>query len=186
MSQLGSQFSIFALFFWVPLFLSNVWDWSPSGIGWVLAIPLVVSLISLPVGHYADRRGYRGVLVLGGLVAAGSLVWFLVTTGDEPDFALRMLPGLLLFGVGIGMVGITAASAALAGLEAASLATANSVFQASRRIVQTLGVAVVVAVLGDRSADDVGSYQMVWIICIVGFVLSSIVALWFPRRGTTS
>ena len=182
-SQLGSQFSIFALFFWLPLFLSNVWDWSPSGIGWVIAIPMVISLNSLPTGHYADRHGYRGVLVVGGLVGAASLIWFLVAIGERPSFAMTMLPGLLLFGWGLGMVGITAASAALAGLDAQALATANSAFQASRRIVQTLGIAVVVAVLGDRSADALSRYRIVWVVCISGFVASSIVALFYPRHA---
>ena len=180
-SQLGSQFSIFALFFWLPLFLSNVWDWSPSGIGWVIAIPMVISLNSLPTGHYADRHGYRGVLVVGGLVGAASLIWFLVAIGERPSFAMTMLPGLLLFGWGLGMVGITVASAALAGLDAQALATANSAFQASRRVVQTLGIAVVVAVLGDQSADALSRYRIVWVICISGFVASSIVALFYPR-----
>ncbi|MDH4145169.1 MAG: MFS transporter [Acidimicrobiia bacterium] len=179
-SQLGSQMSIFALFFWLPLFLTNVWDWSPSGVGWVVAIPLVISMISLPVGRFADRHGYRMPLVVGGFVGAAAMAWFAFAAGSTSDFGGALVPGLALFGVGIGLIGITAAAAALAGLEAQELATANAVFQASRRIVQTLGVAVVVAILGDRTNESLAAFRRVWWVCAVGFVASSLVALWYP------
>ena len=186
-NQLGSQFSIFAFFFWLPLFLSNVWDWSPSGVGWVVAIPLVISLTSLPVGRFADKYGYRGMLVAGGLVCTASLAWFITAVGEESRFGPELVPGLALFGLGIGMIGITSASAALAGLEAEKLAAANSVFQATRRIVQTFGVAMVVAILGDRTTDSLVAFRRVWVVCAIGFALSSIAALWYPstRRSPT-
>ena len=83
-SQLGSQLSIFAFFFWIPLFLTNVWHWSAAAVGWVTAVPLVVSFSSLPIGRFGDRGGYRGVLVVGGLVGAASLAWMVVAVGEEP------------------------------------------------------------------------------------------------------
>lgn len=185
-SQLGSQLSIFAFFFWIPLFLTNVWGWTAAGVGWVTAVPLVVSFSSLPIGRFADRAGYRGILVVGGLVGAASVVWCYVALGEEPRFASGMLPMLLAFGAATGLVGITSASAALAGLAPDNLAMANSVFQTSRRLVQTLGIAVVLGLLGDRSADSLANFRSVWLVCGVGFVLSSAVALWYPTRPDAS
>ena len=66
------------------------------------------------------------------------------------------------------MVSITAASSAPAGLEAEKLATANAAFTTRCRIVQTLGVAVVVAILGDRSADSLERFRVVWLVCAMG------------------
>ena len=65
-SQLGTQLGVFAFFFSTPLFLVNVWGWSTAGVGWALALPLVVSFVSVPTGRFADRHGFRGVLVVGG------------------------------------------------------------------------------------------------------------------------
>jgi EmrB/QacA subfamily drug resistance transporter len=185
-SQLGSQFSIFAFFFWTPLFLTNVWGWRESTVGWVVALPLLVSMSSMLVGRYADRRGYRGVLVIGGLVGAAGNLWWALALGVEPRFGARLLPGLLLFGVAISLVGISSAAAALSQTQPGNLAVANSAFQTGRRLVQTLGVAVVVALLGDRSTESVERFRLVWIVAAVGFALSSVVALWFPphRRQT--
>ena len=80
------------------------------------------------------------------------------------------------------MVGITSNAAALAGVEPEDLAEANSVFQTSRRQVQTFGIAVVIGLLGDRSADSVERFRMVWIVTGVCFVVSSVVAARYPAR----
>lgn len=180
-SQLGSQLGIYAFFFWAPLFLTNVWGWSASLIGWVAAIPLVVSCSSLPIGRFADRHGYRGLLVIGGIAGAASSLWDIVALGETPSF-WRLLPALLLFGAAIGMVGITSHSGALAGVEPGELAEANSVFQTSRRQVQTFGIAVVIGLLGDRSADSVDRFRLVWIVTGVCFLLSSVIAARYPRH----
>jgi len=180
-SQLGSQLAIFAFFFWAPLFLTNVWGWSASAVGWVTAVPMVVSFCSLPIGRFADRHGYRGLLVVGGLLGAATYGWELVMLGSEPSF-LRLLPALVLFGLTIGMVGITAHSAALAGVDAAELAEANSVFQTSRRQVQTLGIAVVIGLLGDRTTDSVDRFRLVWLVAACCFVASSVIAVWYPSQ----
>ncbi len=182
-SQLGSQLAIYAFFFWAPLFLTNVWGWSASLIGWVAAIPLVVACSSLPIGRFADRHGYRGLLVVGGIVGAASSLWEIVLLGESPSF-WRLLPALLLFGTAIGLVGITSNAGALAGVEPADLAEANSVFQTSRRQVQTLGIAVVIGLLGDRSADSIDRFRLVWIVTGVCFVLSSVAAVRYPRHET--
>jgi EmrB/QacA subfamily drug resistance transporter len=181
-SQLGSQLAIYAFFFWAPLFLTNVWGWSASAVGWVTAVPLVASFSSLPIGRYADRNGFRGLLVIGGLVGGAAMAWNVLFVGADGGLWL-LVPSLLLFGAAIGLVGITSLSAALAGIEPADLAEANSVFQTSRRQVQTFGIAVVIGLLGDRSTDSVDRFRLVWIVSGVCFVVSSVVAAWYPSKG---
>jgi hypothetical protein len=181
-SQLGSQFSIFAFFFWTSLFLQNVWGWSASTVGWVVALPLAISMSSMQVGRYADRHGYRGLLVIGGLIGSGANLWWILTMGSRPQFARQLLPGLILFGIAISLIGITSAAAALAQIRPSDLATANSAFQTGRRLIQTLSVAVVIALLGNRSTDSVDRFRLVWIVAGVGFALSSIAAWWFPTE----
>lgn len=181
-SQLGSQMAIFAFFFWTPLYLVNVWGWTASTVGWIVALPLLVSMTSTFVGKYTDIHGHRAVLVIGGLIGTAGNLWWAFAMTDTPRFAWSLLPGLLAFGVAISLVGITSAAAALTRIEPANLAVANSAFQTGRRLIQTLGVAVVVALLGDRSTESVDRFRLVWLVSAGAFALSAVVALWFPPR----
>ncbi len=183
LSQAGTQLAIMAWFFTTPLFLINVWGYSALGGGTAVAVGMVVSFVSVPVGHYSDRHGYRGVLVVGGLVStAGMGVWIL-GVGDEPQFWSAYVVGLLLFGFGAGMVGIVVTNAALVGLPDSDLATANAVFQTIRRLVGAVGVAIAVALLGDRSTESVEAFRKVWLLIGGGYLFSVLAILPYPERS---
>ena len=64
----------------------------------------------------------------------------------------------------------------------ADLAVANSAFQTGRRLIQTLGVAVVVALLGDRSTESVASFRSVWLLIGGGYLFSALAILAYPER----
>ena len=123
-----------------------------------------------------------GLLVIGGVVGGVAMAWNVFAVGADGGLWV-LVPSLLLFGAAIGLVGITSLSAALSGIEPVDLAEANSVFQTSRRQVQTFGIAVVIGLLGDRTTDSVDRFRLVWIVSGVCFVLSSVVAAWYPSRG---
>ena len=63
LSQAGTQLAIMAWFFTTPLFIINVWHYSALVGGTAVAIGMVVSFVSMPVGHYSDRHGYRGIQI---------------------------------------------------------------------------------------------------------------------------
>ncbi len=180
-SQLFTQLAIFAWFFCTPLFLQNVWGWSPASSGWVIAIAMGLSINSAPVGAFADRHGFRGVLVVGGLFVGGGVGLWLVQLTEEPSF-WALLPGLLLLGWGMGMVGMTSTAAALHGIPPEELAMANAAHQTVRRLMQTLGTAVAVAVLGDRSVESLGRFQALWVLIGVCYVLSAVIAVAYPTH----
>lgn len=180
LSQAGTQLAIMAWFFTTPLFLINVWGYSALGGGVAVALAMIVSFVSMPVGHYSDRHGYKGVLVVGGLITAAAMAIWVAGVGDEPRFWGPYLAGLLLFGLGAGMVGIVVTNAALAGLADTELASANAVFQTIRRLVGAIGVAIAVALLGDRSTESVEAFQRVWLLIGGGYLLSAVAILAYP------
>lgn len=181
LSQAGTQLAIFAWFFTTPLFLINVWHYSALAGGTAVAIGMVASFVSIPVGHWSDRHGYRGMLIAGGLVATASMVWWSLTVGETPDFWADYFPGLVVFGVGAGMVGIVVTNAALASLPEMHLASANAVFQMVRRLVGAIGVAIAVAILGDRTTESVAAFRGTWIMIGIGYLFSVVAVLAYPR-----
>ncbi len=147
LSQAGTQFAINAWFFTTPLFLINVWGYSALAGGTAVAIGMVVSFVSVPVGHWSDRHGYRGVLALGAVIAASGMFVWVFSVDESPDFWSLYLVGLLLFGLGAGMVGIVVTNAALTDIPEHDLGIGNAVFQTVRRLCGALGVAVAVVVV---------------------------------------
>ncbi|MDH4145750.1 MAG: DHA2 family efflux MFS transporter permease subunit, partial [Acidimicrobiia bacterium] len=177
LSQAGTQMAIFAWFFTTPLFLINVWHYSAFAGGTAVAIGMVASFVSIPVGHWSDRHGYRGVLIAGGLVVVASMLWWLVAVESTPNYWTGYFPGLVIFGVGAGMVGIVVTNAALAGLPEANLASANAAFQTIRRLVGAIGVALSVAILGGRDSDSLNAFRGTWLLIGCGYLFSVIAIL---------
>jgi MFS family permease len=185
LSQAGTQLAIFAWFFTTPLFLINVWHYSALAGGSAVAIGMIASFVSIPVGHWSDRHGYRGMLIAGGLISAASMGWWAAVVGEDARFWADYFPGLLGFGVGAGMVGIVVTNAALASLPEAKLATANATFQMIRRLVGALGVAIAVAILGDRTTESVAAFRGTWIMIGIGYLFSVVAALAYPAERAT-
>ncbi|MFN0027853.1 MAG: MFS transporter [Acidimicrobiales bacterium] len=186
LSQAGTQLAIMAWFFTTPLFLINVWGYSALGGGVAVAVAMIVSFVSMPVGHYSDRHGYKGVLILGGLITTAGMAVWVFGVGDQPRFWGPYVVGLLLFGLGAGMVGIVVTNAALAGMADTELASANAVFQTIRRLVGAIGVAIAVALLGDRSTESVEAFQRVWLLIGGGYLLSAVAILAYPSQRSTA
>jgi EmrB/QacA subfamily drug resistance transporter len=161
------------LFFFLPIFLQQVAGYSAleSGLA-VLPVTLVVFLLSRRFGALADRHGPR--LFMGGgptLAALGLLL--LLRTGLDTSFVGDVLPGLLVFSVGLSATVAPLTAAVLAGADESDAGTASSVNNAVARLAGLLGVSLVGIVVahtlpGDTFApneDSVFAFHVVVIIC---------------------
>lgn len=182
LSQAGTQLAINAWFFTTPLFLINVWGYSALAGGAAVAVGMVVSFVSIPVGHWSDRHGYRGVLALGGIIAAAGMLVWVFGVEDSPDFWSAYLLGLLIFGLGAGMVGIVVTNAALTDMPDQDLGMGNAVFQTIRRLMGAIGVALAVVLIGDRSNESVEAFRRVWLLIAGGYLFSVLAILRYPPR----
>ncbi|MGH1491355.1 MAG: DHA2 family efflux MFS transporter permease subunit [Acidimicrobiales bacterium] len=185
LSQAGTQMAIFVWFFTTPLFLINVWGYSALAGGTAVAIGMIASFVSMPVGHWSDRHGYRRVLIVGGLVSVAGMAWWVFNVEAEPNYWTGFLPGLLLFGVGAGMVGIVVTNAGLATMPESSLASANAAFQTIRRLAGAIGVAIAVVILGGRDSDSVEAFRNIWLLIGGGYLFSVIAILGYPADAKT-
>ncbi len=178
-SQIATQMSIFAWFFSMPLFLVNVWGWSTFASGVAMAVPMLLSFNSVLAGRYADLRGYRTVLVTGGLIATSGLVWWIIALNRQPS-SFTLVVGLIVFGWGAGQVGVLGMGAALNSLDDRLLAEGNAALQTNRRLVQGLGAATVLAILGSRDTSSLAAFRWAWTFAAAGYFVSAIVMWWYP------
>ncbi|MBA3808843.1 MAG: DHA2 family efflux MFS transporter permease subunit, partial [Solirubrobacterales bacterium] len=130
------------LFFFLILFLQQIAGYSPlrSGLS-MLPVTVVMFVLSRRFGALADRFGPRFFMGAGPLVGAGGLLLF-QRMGTHVDYLSDLLPGLLVFSLGLAMTVAPLTAAVLAGAEKQA-GIASGVNNAIARVAGLLGTAAV-------------------------------------------
>jgi predicted acylesterase/phospholipase RssA/CRP-like cAMP-binding protein len=146
------------------LFLTSVWRYSVLQAGLALTIgPLVAVLAAGPASRLAQRIGPRPVLVAGGLLWGGAVLWFVERVGTTPDFVGQWLPGMVLLGIGAGTTFPNLTGTAVASAPGDSFATATGMNSVARQVGAALGIAMVVAIIGTpTSATAFAVFHGAW------------------------
>lgn len=177
----GTAFS--ALFFGSILFLTNVWGWSILKAGFGVAPgPLMVALVAPRTGKLAGRIGQRPILLIGGLLYAGSGIYRLFALGAEANYLLDYFPSMVLSGVGVGCVLPQLSSVVAQALPENRSGVGGAILQAGRQFGGTFGVALTIAFLAvpAGAAAALAAYNRVWWVIVIGGVATT--ALVLPLR----
>jgi hypothetical protein len=140
-------FSMYAglsiLFFFLVLFLQQIGGLTPlqSGIA-VLPVTAVMFLFSRRFGALADRYGPRLFMGAGPLVSAAGLLLF-QRVGAHVNYLSDVLPGLLVFALGLSMTVAPLTAAVLAGVGEQQAGIASAVNNAIARVAGLIGTAAV-------------------------------------------
>jgi MFS family permease len=172
-----------AMLLLVTLWCQDVWGWSALQTGLAVAPgPLLVPFWSIAAGPVARRVGPGPVAALGCLVYAAGCLFWRFNLAITPDYAARMLPGMLLTGTGVGLTLPTLVSAAVSAVPPQRFATGSGVVTMARQVGIVLGIAVLVTVLGQPSrADALVRFQHATVVLTVAAVAASVIALLLIR-----
>ena len=134
----------------IVLWMQDAWGWSALRTGISLAPgPAMVPLFSFGVtGRLLARYGPGRVVAAGTLVFSAGLIWWSLAIQVQPDY-LRVLPGMLLTGSGVGLTLPSLMSTATSALPPQSFATGSGAVNMLRQVGFAVGVAMLVAVLGN-------------------------------------
>jgi NTE family protein len=159
------------------LFLNYVWGYNLLRAGLAVApAAFIAAVVAAVLGRVADRSGYRPIIIVGALIWASSLLWYIERVGPTPHFMTEWLPGQVLQGIGVGATLPILGSAALAGLAAGgSYATASAVVSSTRQLGAVIGVALLVIVIGTPApgaAED--TLRRGWVLAAACFVTVAI------------
>ncbi|MDW4905915.1 MFS transporter [Streptomyces sp. ADMS] len=182
-------------FFVFVLFLQQGLDFGPARAGqsllpWALGTA-VASFLAIPLA----RRHGRRVLVAGAAIAVaglGLLTVTVVAVGRDLSGATAA-PGLLLFGIGVGLVSTPVLNVTLSGVAHADAGSASGVFSTFRQAGAAVGVAVTggvyYAVLGDGANAGPADYEHAVVLTLllqlaVALVTSALVFLLPKESGT--
>lgn len=136
-----------ALLFLV-LFLQVVSGWTALQAGAAtLPLSLVMLLLASRFGTLGTRIGARPLMIGGSLVAAIGLV-LLSLSPNHPSYALHILPGVALLGLGLSMTVAPLTGTVLAAAPDELVGTASGVNNAVARAAGLMAVAALPAIVG--------------------------------------
>lgn len=138
--------------FFLVLFLQQVAGYSPvkSGAS-LLPITVVVFLLSKRFGALADRIGPHYFMAAGPMVAGLGLL-LISRTGPGADYVSEILPGVIVFGLGLAATVAPLTAAVLASVDPGHSGLASGVNNAVARVAGLLAIAALGAVVA-------GSFQ---------------------------
>ena len=149
-----------ALFFALVVFLQQTAGMSALEAGLAtLPTTIVMFLIARRVGALADRIGPRLFMGTGPIVAAAGVVVLALMLDEDASLLTDVLPGMLLFAVGLSLTVSPLTAAVLADAEQRNAGIASGVNNAVARVAGLIAVAAVGAVAGGDL--DLGSVRTV-------------------------
>ncbi|MGH2800683.1 MAG: MFS transporter [Thermoleophilaceae bacterium] len=149
--------SLFAMFFFITLYMQQVLGYSPIKAG-LSYLPLAVAII-LSAGvasQLVTKVGFKPVLAVGLVLIAAGLVWFSRVSVDG-GFTTDILGPSLLAAVGLGFTFVTTTIAAVSGIRDHEQGLASGLINTSQQIGGALGLAVLATVANTRTDDVVAA-----------------------------
>jgi MFS family permease len=143
--------------FFVVLFIQQVGGYTPVQAGLAL-LPLTAMMFTLSrrFGALADGIGPHRFMAAGPMIAAAGLL-LLVRTGAPADYLTQLLPGILVFGLGLAMTVAPLTATVLGSVEPGHAGLASGVNNAVARVATLVAIAAIGAVVAGSFTSRVDS-----------------------------
>jgi EmrB/QacA subfamily drug resistance transporter len=140
--MLGVGTTLLGVFFFLTLFVQDVWGYSAFRTG-VAFLPLTAAVLaaSAAVTRLVPRIGARPLLLAGASASAGGLYWMSRVT-EHGTYAGDLLGPILVTGAGLGLLFVPMSLIALAGVAESDSGVASSLLNTGRQVGGSIGLAV--------------------------------------------
>jgi EmrB/QacA subfamily drug resistance transporter len=165
------------------LWCQQVWQWSPLLTGVALVPgPALVPVVTIATRRLVARVGHGPLVVIGGLLFAAAMLWRVLFVSVTPDYVRDLLPSMVLSGAGVGFAMGTLMAAGVQSLPGHRAATGSALVNSMRQISATVGVSVLVTVLGAHvSALSVGAFRVSWAVTALLGLLTALLGVLLAR-----
>ena len=152
--------------FLITIFIQEVGGYSAlfAGIS-LLPITVIMFFLSSKFGALAGKYGPRLFMSVGPLVAASGFALFLMVD-NRVDYLTQILPGVLLFGLGLSITVAPLTAAILGCIDPKHAGIASAINNAVSRIAGLIAIAVIALVTGN-SLDVEGFHRGIWLMIIL-------------------
>lgn len=161
--------------FVISIFVQQVGDYSATAAGFtMIPVTIIMFLLSARFGTLAERYGPRLFMAVGPTIAG---IGFLLMLRVDVDVNyLTLLPGILLFGVGLATTVAPLTSAVLMAVSSKQSGIASAINNAVARIAGLIAIAVIGTIVG-HSLDLAGFHRTILftaLLMIVGGIISAL------------
>ena len=154
LETLGMYAGLGILFFYLTIYLQQVAGYSALQSGLTtLPVTIVMFTLSRRFGALADRLGPRLFMGAGPLIAAAGLLP-LAQLGEHVSYLTELLPGLLVFSLGLAMTVAPLTATVLADAGKGDAGIASAVNNTVARVASLLGISVVGIVVAGTLVGD--------------------------------
>ena len=149
--------ALFGMFFFLTLWIQDVWGYSPIKTGLVF-LPMVAAIMlsSGIASQLVARIGARPLLVAGTLIATGGMGW-LSRLNDHSTYAGGLLGPMIVTAIGLGLVFVPISLVSLSKVANSDSGVASSLLNAGQQIGGSIGLAVLGTVAWSTFANSTRS-----------------------------
>jgi EmrB/QacA subfamily drug resistance transporter len=147
------------MFFFLTVFIQDVWGYSPlrTGVAYLPYVPVVL-VMTVIAQRAVSRIGARPLLIAGSAFAAGGMFWMSRIT-QHSSYASGMLGPTLVLGAGLGLVFVPTALVILNRVNPGDTGAASSLNNVGQQVGGSIGLAVVGTVAWSAVASSIRSAQ---------------------------
>jgi EmrB/QacA subfamily drug resistance transporter len=184
-SSLTFGTAFFALFFGFPQFTQKIWGYDVRHAGLLfLPIPIAGMILNGPAGKFAEVRGYRVVMITGGVLQfLGGVVMITSIHGHRSPG--MWLVALTLVGLGSSLTWPAIFGNNVMGVPTSQFASVTSINQTAQRVATAAGTAVAVSLIGESTTPgSVGTFNRLFVLVAIGGLMA--VAIGAAMAGAPS
>jgi EmrB/QacA subfamily drug resistance transporter len=149
--------SLFGMFFFLSLFLQEVWGYSPlmQGVAYIPMVALIM-VASGVASQLVPRIGARPLMLAGGLLAAGGMFW-LSRINEHSHYASGLLGPMMITAAGMGLIFVPLSLVALTKVADDDAGVASSLLNVGQQVGGSIGLAILGTVAWSAVANSIHS-----------------------------
>jgi EmrB/QacA subfamily drug resistance transporter len=149
--------ALFGMFFFLTLFVQEVWGYSPikSGVAYLPMIALMI-LGSGVASQLVPRIGARPLIITGAALSAGGMLW-MAQLNEHSTYAGGLLGPMLLAALGLGLIFVPMSLVSLVRVSNNDAGVASSLFNVGQQVGGAIGLAVLGTVAWSAVASNMRS-----------------------------
>lgn len=167
-------------FFVIAIYLQQVAGW-PATLAGLATLPptIVMLLLSSRIGALAGKLGPRLFMTTGPIIGGIGFLLMLAVSA-EVDYWLQLLPGLVIFGIGLSITVAPLTSAILGAIDSSQAGIGSAVNNAVARVAGLVAVACAGLILGD--VLDLPGFHRAMFATAIALIIGGIVS-WVGIRN---